>query len=205
MQDEEAERREQEANGLRYGVMIHRWVLLLAPTTDANSSVNVRELEAHDAQTRLLEEQARDGDVAMLGDDESGLDDQERDLDDDIPDADEGHEWIDEEDGLPAEEGDGDYGDEPGLDMDASMETRDLDDDVPEAGSYQHTDTDVEDGSSDIEVGSGGRQSIPAAMGVLSNAGRAYVSSAFGSSSPVAQRGGRRSGGGLGRGRGGEN
>lgn len=141
----------------------------------------------------------------MLEDDESGMDNQERDLDDDIPDADEGHEWIDEEDGLPVEEGDGDYGDDQGLDMDAGMETRDLDDDVPEAGSYQHTDTDVEDESSDIETGSGGRQSMPTAMGVVSNAGRAYVNSAFGSSSPVAQRGGRRSGGGLGRGRGAEN
>ena len=158
-------------------------------------------MEAQDAQARLLEEQGQDADVAMLGDDES---EQERNLDDDIPDADDGHGWVDEdeEDGLPGDEGDGDYAEDQGLE---GMETRDLDDDVPEAGSYQHTDTEVEDESSDIEPGTGGRESLPAAMGVVNNARRVHVGSVFGSSSPVVQRGGRRSGGGIGRGRGREN
>lgn len=165
--------------------------------------MNSRELEALDAQARLLEEQARDADTAILGDDEGAMEEEERDLDDDIPDADEGHDWIDEDgEDVIHEEGDGDYAE--GLDMDAGMETRDLDDDVPEAGSYQHTDTDLEDESSDMEL-AGGRESLPAAMGVVSNAGRPPVSSIFGSSSPVVQRGRRRSGGGLGRGRGREN
>jgi hypothetical protein len=34
------------------------------------------------------------------------------------------------------------------------QDERDLDDDVPEAGSYQHTDTELEDSSSEIEVAS---------------------------------------------------
>jgi len=202
MQDEELERREQEANGLRY-VDDAGWAVLYTYALTIHTKVrcNSRELEALDAQARLLEEQAGDADVAILGDDES---EQERDLDDDIPDADEGHGWVDEdeEDGLPGDEGDGDYADDQGIE---GMETRDLDDDVPEAGSYQHTDTEAEDESSDIEPGTGGRESLPAAMGVVSNAGMAHVSSVLGSSSPVAQRGGRRSGGGLGRGRGREN
>jgi hypothetical protein len=39
MQDEEAERREQEANGLRYGAVIHERALSHALTTDADVSV----------------------------------------------------------------------------------------------------------------------------------------------------------------------
>lgn len=58
----------------------------------------------------------------------------------------------------PGEEGEGDYN-VPG--MLEGGEGRDLDDDVPEAGSYQHTDTEVEDESSfedggSFVVGSGG-------------------------------------------------
>lgn len=48
------------------------------------------------------------------------------------------------------EEGEGDYG-MPGM---LEGEARDLDEDVPEAGSYQHTDTEVEDESSIDEGGS---------------------------------------------------
>ena len=122
----------------------------------------------------------------MLGDDESGGDEHERDLDEDIPDADEGHEWIDEDgdDGLPADEGDGDYAEEEGMDGPGDIQGRDLDEDVPEAGSYQHTDTDVEDESSDIDLG-GGRISLPPSR-IENHTGSLLGSSVFGSS-PVAQ------------------
>ncbi|MCJ1474999.1 hypothetical protein MMC13_003659 [Lambiella insularis] len=160
MIDEKAEREEQEANGLR-------------------------ELEALD-QARLLEEQgaAGDTDAGLLGDDDSEAEEHERDLDQDIPDAEEEHEWIDDEadDGLPSAEGEGDYADEEGIDLDGGTQGRDLDDDVPEAGSYQHTDTDVEDESSDLEV-VGGRESFPGL--VVANSGAALESSIFGGSSPA--------------------
>ncbi|MCJ1382578.1 hypothetical protein MMC17_005691 [Xylographa soralifera] len=164
MCDEKAEREEQEANGLR----------------------ELEQLE----QARLLEEQAQaeegNGDAAMLGDDESGADERERDLDEDIPDADEGPEWVDEDgdDGLPTEEGDGDYAEEEGMDGEGDMQGRDLDEDVPEAGSYQHTDTDVEDESSDMDLG-GGRISLPPSR-IENHTGSLLGSSVFGSS-PVAQ------------------
>lgn len=101
-----------------------------------------------------------------------------------MPDAEEGQEWIDDEpdDGLPTGEGDGDYADEEGLELEGDMQGRDLDEDVPEAGSYQHTDTDVEDDSSDMEVG-GGRESLPSL--VVANSGGMLGNSVFGGSSPV--------------------
>lgn len=163
MCDEKAEREEQEANGLR----------------------ELEQLE----QARLLEEQGQaeegNGDAAMLADDESGADEHERDLDEDIPDADEGHEWIDEDedDGIPTEEGDGDYAEEEGMDGEGDMQGRDLDEDVPEAGSYQHTDTDVEDESSDMDLG-GGRISLPPSR-IENHTANLLGSSVFGSS-PVA-------------------
>lgn len=118
----------------------------------------------------------------------------ERDLDEDVPDADEddgtAEEWVDDEqdlddDGLlPATEaeGEGDYADDGG--------GRDLDDDVPEAGSYQHTDTDAEDDSSDDSR-------LPTtAFREVGNTGGGGVlgASVFGSSPAVrVQRGARRS------------
>ena len=84
----------------------------------------------------------------------------EHDLDDDIPEAeDEGAEWPssdEEDDALPMNEIDGDFGPDGvtqsivGDGVGDALD-RDLDDDVPEAGSYQHTDTDVEDSSSVLE------------------------------------------------------
>ena len=137
---------------------------------------------------------------------------EERDLDDEVPDADAGEEygegygspWTDEEDmaedeenafengrsGLPSMEveGDGDYaeGEEGG---------RDLDEDVPEAGSYQHTDTELEEDSSD-----GGDIPVPSAsFREVGNGGAGGVlgSSVFGSSPALrVPRGARRSGSG---------
>lgn len=122
----------------------------------------------------------------------------ERDLDDDVPDADEGDEmgddWeddeqdLDDDDGLlpgMEDEGEGDYGEESGV--------RDLDDDVPEAGSYQHTDTELEDESSDDE-----RLPTPAFREVGNTGGGGVLgSSVFGSSPAIRiQRGARRSEGG---------
>ena len=129
----------------------------------------------------------------MLGDNESGADEHEheRDLDEDIPDADDGHEWIDEDgdDALPTEEGDGDYAEEGGMVGEGDMQGRDLDEDVPEAGSYQHTDTDIEDESSDMDLG-GGRISLPATR-IENHGGSLLGSSVFGSS-PIAQSSGSR-------------
>jgi hypothetical protein len=137
----------------------------------------------------------------LMGEEESGGE-EERDLDDDIPDADDHDAWIDEDgdDALPHGEGDGDYAEGEAMDGDGEAEARDLDDDVPEAGSYQHTDTDVEDVSSDYGEGPA-RELLPAGMvphppsGVLD-------SSVFGGSPAVHAR---RSFGQSGRGRGREN
>ena len=121
----------------------------------------------------------------------------ERDLDDDVPDADEddgaAEDWVDDEQDLDDEgilpameaEGEGDYAEDGG--------GRDLDDDVPEAGSYQHTDTEAEDESSDDSR-------LPTtAFREVGNTGSGGVlgASVFGSSPAVrVQRGARRSGGG---------
>ncbi|KAI9699381.1 MAG: hypothetical protein M1836_002992 [Candelina mexicana] len=114
-------------------------------------------------ELRLLEEQeAAEEEAAMEmgaleegGEEAGGMG--ERDLDEDVPEAGE----EEEEEGFSVEEevggdgvGDGDEGvlGEGGGDgvggMGGEGEDRDLDEDVPEAGSYQHTDTEVEDESS---------------------------------------------------------
>ena len=156
-------------------------------------------------------EQEQAGVVMGEAEGEQGM--EERDLDDEVPDADAGEDgygegygspWTDEEDlaedeenafengrsGLPSMEveGDGDYaeGEEGG---------RDLDEDVPEAGSYQHTDTELEDESSD-----GGDIPVPSAsFREVGNGGAGGVlgSSVFGSSPALrVPRGARRSGSG---------
>lgn len=114
-----------------------------------------------------------------------------RDLDEDIPEADDDNwEEVDDDDvGVnPAQLGNADGDDEISEPNEQEDEqgARDLDADVPEAGSYQHTDTDVED-DSDME---------PISQSTLQT-GRDFMdSSAFGTSSPILQtRGmGRRSG-----------
>lgn len=106
-----------------------------------------------------------------MGDNEAPSSPEDRDLDDEVPDADEEGEggWIDEEDdeddghdvqGQPHNlyNGSGvamtvdrdNIGMDAEDDEDYAQGERDLDDDIPEGmdGSYQHTDTDIEDESS---------------------------------------------------------
>ena len=152
--------------------------------------------EAHRAAE--AEAMARDQEgMAPSEEEQQGL---ERDLDDDVPDADadaedeeyEPYEDFDEPDGgwdsgmvaVPTleEEGDGDY----------VEGERDLDGDVPEAGSYQHTDTELEDESSEEGEAAAFRGVDNTSIrGVLGN-------SVFGSSPALRVPGGaRRSGSGA--------
>ena len=137
-------------------------------------------LEQERAAARALEEEGQGTELNMEGDEDSAV--EEHNLDDDIPDADDAasEDWIDDDaDEMPTEEGDGDYAEVSGLEGDMAG-GRDLDDDVPEAGSYQHTDTDLEDEtSSDDDTNH--RMSIPGGISA------APGSSVFGSS-PVAAR-----------------
>lgn len=112
-------------------------------------------------------------DVQTLPDTDGPSTSEERDLDDEVPDADEegDGDWINEDDdeddvhdaqGHPHDFHHGNMvtmvlgRDNMGMDAEGDMEyaqgERDLDDDIPEGmeGSYQHTDTDVED-ESDFE------------------------------------------------------
>lgn len=163
------------------------------------------------AEAEAMERDQEQGRMVVMGEaGEQVL--EERNLDDDVPDADAGEDglpddggwgspWTDEEElaedeenafengrgGLPSMEveGDGDY----------AEGERDLDEDVPEAGSYQHTDTELEEESSD-----GGDVPMPAAsFREVGNAGAGGVlgSSVFGSSPALSvPRGARRSGSG---------
>lgn len=113
-------------------------------------------------------------DAQTLADTDAPSSPEDRDLDDEVPDADEEGEggWIDEEDdeddghdvqGHPHNLYNGNgvvmVVDRDNIGMDAEGDDdyaqgeRDLDDDIPEGidGSYQHTDTDVEDESSSEE------------------------------------------------------
>jgi hypothetical protein len=120
--------------------------------------------------------------LGRLGEgDESGI--LEHDLDDDIPDADEAGEWVDEalEDTSPAEDDYEVYDERDTLNMEGDMDGRDLDDDIPEAGSYQHTDTEVEDESSDLEPAPSVHPSLPGFV-PGGTAGSVLTSSVFGSS-----------------------
>jgi len=110
------------------------------------------------------------------GEEEEGVG--ERDLDDEVPEAESDGSEGSDSDGDEREDGGGDGEGEMTFNgssflegsivaADAEVEQmlgmeeagvlqdeRDLDDDVPEAGSYQHTDTELEDSSSEIEVAS---------------------------------------------------
>ena len=147
--------------------------------------------------------------MGLAGEDDDAAD--ERDLDDEIPEADDTN-WVDDEedaeDALPTDEGDGDYAEDLATAATAANGTaapdRDLDDDVPEAGSYQHTDTDLED-SSDEQLDDDMQEAT--GQGVMpGNASAAALGSSFFGSSPVGQSAGvRRIGGHAGRARGREN
>jgi hypothetical protein len=125
------------------------------------------------ALQQVEEARQRAGEAGMQEDEAEG---EERDLDADVPDADADVDEEDEEEVTFNEssivEGSGLEGEaeryaaieeaeltgaaremeELGVDRERELELeRDLDDSVPEAGSYQHTDTEVEDSSSDSE------------------------------------------------------
>lgn len=134
----------------------------------------LRDMQAQQQAEELREQAAQTTDQ---GEDEG---EEERDLDDEIPDADgeeaaetsaveaadvtfnedsmvEGSRFVEEADMdqeqyavMEEAELTGAARDEEDLGMD---QERDLDDSVPEAGSYQHTDTELEDSSSDSELG----------------------------------------------------
>ena len=166
MADERAEREEQESA--------------------ANREYALAEAQAA-AEAEALE---REQEGMQVDDGQQAL---ERDLDDDVPDAEEiddgGEDWVDDEQDLDddamlpvmEDEGDGDY----------TEGGRDLDEDVPEAGSYQHTDTDYEDESSEEDA------APSATFRDVGNTGNGGVlgSSVFGSSPAMRiPRGTRRSG-----------
>ncbi|KAF2097512.1 hypothetical protein NA57DRAFT_77769 [Rhizodiscina lignyota] len=190
--DELAEREEQE--------------MLARRDAQMQELANAQEMEAR-RQQALEGGGDMDGQGEVEGD-EAG----ERDLDDDVPEA-EDVTFNEEsllEGSIVAGEGDG-----TGVDLDADIDVdvdverildleeaemtgmleddRDLDDDVPEAGSYQHTDTELEDESTDEEeIGeasmvrmSGGR----ARQSMLSESDAQMMSSSFLSSSPAARQG----------------
>lgn len=64
----------------------------------------------------------------------------ERDLDDDVPEA-----------GADVDQDDNELGDRDDEGEEMGAAERDLDDDIPETGSYEHTETDVEDLTSEDE------------------------------------------------------
>lgn len=172
-----------------------------------------RELALAEAQAAAEAEALANGETV------DGLDpddDLAHNLDDDVPDAEEEGGWIDDdevdeedEDSIDDQalaemnnEGEGDYAEQP-----------DLDDDVPEAGSYQHTDTEMEDSSS-VEEGGGGRTAFETVqeaaersvrMSAAGGGSGVLGSSVFGSSPVVQMSYQGRSQGGVGRGRGREN
>ena len=131
------------------------------------------EMQRRDAELRAQELAAQQATMGGL-DGEAGMeeDQEERDLDAEVPEAEDLGGESDEE--APVAdvtfndesflEGSVDGDGQAVLEMeDAELDGRlqderdlgmegDLDDDVPEAGSYQHTDTEVEDESSEVEV-----------------------------------------------------
>ncbi|MCJ1357315.1 MAG: hypothetical protein MMC33_007311 [Icmadophila ericetorum] len=172
MDDDRAEREEQEAVQMREQAMM-----------EAQAAAEAQaEAEAQAAAEMEVEE---DGEGVEM-----------RDLDEDIPEADNDNwEELDDDDvGInPVQVGNADGDDEIDEPYDEVDEdgARDLDADVPEAGSYQHTDTDVEDESDMESIG----QSALQAAGVPT--GRGFMDrSAFGTGSPIIQTRsmGRRSG-----------
>lgn len=124
------------------------------------------------------QEEAAAREAAERGEDDGdeGDGEGERDLDDEVPEAEEegseGSEDADGDQGSEEGEGEGEMTFNEDSFIEGSMvaaeveqmlemeeaemagvlqDERDLDDDVPEAGSYQHTDTELEDESSDLE------------------------------------------------------
>lgn len=164
------------------------------------------------------EMQGQEGGLDGAGEDEGPA---ERDLDDDVPDmdeaADEGDVTFNEESLLEGSMVEGmdvaevehmlelEEAEMTGVlqderDLSALRYEHDLDDDVPEAGSYQHTDTELEDESSEVgEVGSASvvrmsrgevrRSLLSEPAGDSLGLGSSILASSVLGSSPAAQRG----------------
>lgn len=141
---------------------------------EAQEQMEQAEMARRDAEMRAQEQAAQEAAGGGLGFDSTGAPDQEeRDLDDDVPEAEPSTIASDDED--PENTGNVTFNEESilqgsptgtrqaELEMeDAELEGRlqderdlgmegDMDDDVPEAGSYEHTDSELEDVSSDEE------------------------------------------------------
>lgn len=165
--DEAAEREEQEMLARREQVLLE----LASAQEEATAAAAV----AAAATAGSVGVGAEDG----AEEEEEGVG--ERDLDDEVPEAESDGSEGSDSDGDEREDGDGDGEGEmtfngssflegsivaANAEVDQMLEMeeaemagvlqdeRDLDDDVPEAGSYQHTDTELEDSSSEIEVAS---------------------------------------------------
>ena len=158
-----------------------------------------RDFEYYEAQ-RVAEAEARAQEQEGIAPGEGEQQGVERDLDDDVPDADID---VEDEDYEPYEDFDEPYGGwesgmvavpttEEEVDGDYAEGERDLDEEVPEAGSYQHTDTELEDESSEEgEAAAFGEVGNPGVGGVLG-------SSVFGGRPALSvPRGARRSGNGA--------
>ena len=224
MADERAEREEQEGVAARWvpcyiSQLFGTEYAILGPSCRNRSQFTnplslPRELALAEAQAAAEAEALANGETV------DGLDpddDLAHNLDDDVPDAEEEGGWIDDDEvdeddednniddqalADMNDEGEGDYAEQP-----------DLDDDVPEAGSYQHTDTEVEDSSS-VEEGFEGRTAFEMAQQAAERnvrlpavgAGSGVLGSSVFGSSPVVQMSYQgRSQGGVVRGRGREN
>jgi hypothetical protein len=140
---------------------------------EAQEQLEQMEMQRRDAEMRAQEEAAQQVAMGMTGPDGEALPDQEeRDLDADVPDAEQSALASDEDVEYIANvtfneasllQGSPNVGRRAELELeDAELDGRlqderdlgmegDLDDDVPEAGSYEHTDTELEDESSDEE------------------------------------------------------
>ncbi|KAL8781829.1 MAG: hypothetical protein Q9213_005831, partial [Squamulea squamosa] len=179
MADEKAEREEQELVAQREQAMMDAQAAAEEEAMEQNGGA-LRAIEGGEEGEMVDEDDMRDlddevPDAGMVGEAEGW---ESSDDEEDGDNVDEGNQEIEglgegEEISIAVdadvlvgqsftgagEEGEGDYG-VPGM---LEGEGRDLDEDVPEAGSYQHTDTEVEDESSVEEGGSfvvGGREGV---------------------------------------------
>lgn len=167
--DEAAEREEQEMLARREQVLLE----LASAQEEATAAAAAATAAAGGAGTGA--------EGGAEGEEEEGVG--ERDLDDEVPEAESDGSEGSDSDGDEREDGDGDGDGEGEMTFNGSsflegsivaanaeveqmleveeaemagvlQDERDLDDDVPEAGSYQHTDTELEDSSSEIEAAS---------------------------------------------------
>ncbi|KAL8847641.1 MAG: hypothetical protein Q9221_007329 [Calogaya cf. arnoldii] len=166
MDEERAEREEQELVAQREQAMIDAQAAAEEEAMEAGETdllLRAAELPAVGQGEVVDEDDMRDlDDMVPEGGGEAGWEsseDDEEEEDEDEEEGDQENERVGEGDEIVIgdldvdfmgvqEEGEGDYG-VPGM---LEGEGRDLDEEVPEAGSYQHTDTELEDESS-VEEG----------------------------------------------------